>query len=223
MSPLDLLFPPRCLLCGELLREPGDLCGKCRKQAPWCRNRKTKPQFLDSITAVWYYKGNVRASLLRFKFGHKPHLARGYGRYLGAVLQKAHPEGFDVVTWVPTAFWRRFRRGYDQARLVAEALSPTLSQKPRRLLRKIRNNPAQSGLSDPAMRRANVMGVYRLAGRQDLRGKRVLLVDDIFTTGATAGECARILRAAGAREVHCAAVALAGQKESHPNTPSSVS
>ena len=211
MTLLDLLYPPRCLLCGEFLREPGPLCSRCRNDAPIYPNRKTKRQFLDSITAVWYYKENVRASLLRFKFGNAPNLAWGYGPFLGRAIRDCHPEGFDLLTWVPTAPGRKFRRGYDQAELLARAVGRELSMKPVRLLRKVRNNPAQSGISDAARRRANVMGVYRLTGRADLRGKRILLIDDVLTTGATAGECAKLLRQAGAEEVHCGVAAASAK------------
>ena len=64
-------------------------------------------------------------------------------------------------------------------------------------------------MKDPAARKANVLGAYRVLETADVKGKRVLLLDDILTTGATAGECARMLRMAGAKEVHCAAVAAA--------------
>ena len=110
---------------------------------------------------------------------------------------------------MPTASRRRFHRGYDQARLICRALGKELSMKPEPLLRKLRNNRAQSGLHDPSQRRANVLGVYRYRGKTGLAGRRVLLVDDILTTGDTAGECARVLRTAGAGSVCCAVVAAA--------------
>ena len=208
MTLLDLLYPPRCLLCGEFLTEPGPLCEACRKSAPIYPNRKRKSQFLDSITAVWYYKENVRASLLRFKFENAPNLAWGYGPFLGRAIREHQPQGFDLLTWVPTAPGRKFRRGYDQAELLAKAVGKELSMKPVKLLKKVRNNPAQSGISDGALRKANVLGAYRLRSRVSPAGKRILLIDDILTTGATAGECARILRLGGAEQVHCAAVAV---------------
>ena len=76
-------------------------------------------------------------------------------------------------------------------------------------LKKVRHNKKQSGLGDISQRRANVLGVYRVLDPEAVRGKRVLLLDDVLTTGATAGECARMLLTAGAKEVHCAALAAA--------------
>ena len=209
LSPLDLLYPPACILCGTLLEEKAYLCPRCRKEAPYFKNSKRKLQFVDSFTAVWYYKGYVRDSLLRFKFGGGTDLTEAYGRFLALRVLKDYPEGFDLITWVPVSFFRRWKRGYDQCRLLALALGKELGRKPRRLLIKVRHNRAQSGLSDPSLRRGNVMGAYRVLAKKDLAGKRILLIDDILTTGATAGECARMLKLAGAAEVHCAVMAAA--------------
>ena len=103
---------------------------------------------------------------------------------------------------------RKRKRGYDQSLLLAKALGEELGMEPKPLLKKVRDNPAQSGLS-MEKRRGNVSGVYAPVGEIDLTGKRVLLIDDVFTTGSTAEECARVLREAGAGAVHCAAVAAA--------------
>ena len=77
------------------------------------------------------------------------------------------------------------------------------------LLKKVRHNRPQSGISDASKRRANVLGAYREVNRQAIAGKRILLLDDILTTGATASEAARVLLTSGAKEIHCAAVAAA--------------
>ena len=207
---LRLLFPRKCMLCRKLLRRGElDLCPACREETePW-RDPKRKYQFLDSFTAVWYYEGYVRSSILRFKFYRATHLAGGFGRRLALRLQDRFPEDFDLVTWVPVSTLRKLRRGYDQSALLAKALGKELGTEPVSTLKKIRNNKTQSSLHDSAHRRANVLGVYRVVNADAVRGKRVLLVDDVFTTGATAGECARMLLTAGAKEVHCAAIAAA--------------
>lgn len=207
---LELLFPRKCILCGKLLdRNEQDLCRTCRVEAPEYPIGKDRLQFLDSFTAVWYYEGNVRGSLLRYKFYHRSNYANGYGRILAMKLLQAQPEGFDCITWVPVSFLRSLRRGYDQGELLARAVGKELGIKPVPLLKKVRHNRPQSGLSDAAMRRANVLGVYRVRNREQIAGKRILLLDDILTTGSTAGECARVLLTAGATEVHCAAIAAA--------------
>ena len=207
---LDLIFPPKCILCGKLLEKgEQDLCRDCCTGSPEYPNRKEKLQFLDSFTAVWYYEDNVRNSLLRYKFHDVQCYAASYGRLLARKLRQTHPEGFDCLTWVPVSSLRKLRRGYDQVELLAEAVGKELGMQPVPLLKKVRHNPPQSGISDGARRRANVQGAYRERNRDAISGKRILLLDDILTTGATAGECARILLTAGAKEVHCAAVAAA--------------
>ena len=207
---MSLLFPPKCVLCGALLeKEELDLCRDCRVDAPEYPSRKEKLQFLDSFAAVWYYEGNVRKSLLRYKFYNARSFASPYGRLLAMKLLEAYPEGFDVLTWVPVSRLRKFRRGYDQVELLARAVGKELGMAPVPLLKKVRHNRPQSGIHGVEKRRANVLGAYRELDREAIAGKRILLLDDILTTGATAGECARVLLTAGAKEVHCAAVAAA--------------
>lgn len=207
---MELLFPPKCVLCRKLLKNGEiDLCRECRADAPEYAGKKINIRFLDSFAAVWYYEGNVRRSLLRFKFYNARSYGVSYGRILAMRLQREYPDGFDMLTWVPVSRLRKLRRGYDQVELLAKAVGRELGLSPVPTLKKIRNNRPQSRLKDPAARRANVLGAYRLLEGAAVKGQRVLLLDDILTTGATAGECARVLLNAGAKEVHCAAVAAA--------------
>ena len=208
----NVLFPPKCVLCGKLLeKEETDLCRTCRVEAPEYPSGKRKLQFLDSFAAVWYYEGYVRKSLLRFKFHNARSYASAYGRILAMRLLQEHPDGFDCITWVPVSTLRKFRRGYDQVELLAKAVGKELGLHPVPLLKKVRNNIQQARITGSAERRANVLGVYRATHPEAVRGKRILLLDDILTTGATAGECARVLLTAGAKEVHCAVIAAARQ------------
>ena len=207
---MELLFPPKCILCRKILKSGEmDLCGDCRADAPEYPGKKINIRFLDSFAAVWYYEGNVRGSILRYKFYNARSYALSYGRILGMKLLREYPEGFDVLTWVPVSRLRKLRRGYDQVELLARAVGRELELSPIPTLQKIRNNRPQSRMKDPAARKANVLGAYRMLDDVDVKGKRVLLLDDILTTGATAGECARVLLTAGASEVHCAALAAA--------------
>ena len=109
---------------------------------------------------------------------------------------------------MPVSAKRLRQRGYDQARLLAESACRLWDTKPLPLLRKPVHNPAPAGLKEPAPRRANVQGVYTAPDPASVRDRRILLIDDICTTGATLAECVRVLREAGAADVVCAAVAL---------------
>ena len=207
---LEILFPGKCVLCGTLLHgEESDFCHNCRMTTKNYPFGKRKIQFLDSFTAVWYYKGYVRKSLLRYKFGGKQGYASAYGRVLAMKLYREYPEGFDCLTWVPISRWRKITRGYDQVQLLAEAVGRELGIPVVPMLKKIRHNRRQSGIRDEATRKANVLGVYQVMELERVRGRRILLLDDILTTGATASECGRMLQSAGAKEVHCAAIAAA--------------
>lgn len=206
----QLLYPPKCILCDSLLeKEETDLCHDCRQNAPEFTKGKFKISFVARWTALWYYKENVRESLLRYKFGRRRHYGAIYGRLLAMKLQQAGFDDFDVLTWVPISFRRYWKRGFDQVALIAKAVARELGCEAQPILRKVRHNPPQSGIHDAAMRRANVLGAYRVKDSHLAAGKRILLLDDIITSGATISECAKTLQLAGASEVTCAAVAAA--------------
>lgn len=210
LSPLSVLYPRKCVLCRSILpKEETDLCCSCRKTAPVFPNAKSTFPFVARWTALWYYKENVRRSIIRYKFHHARYYAPAYGRMLGMKLLQDFPEGFDAVTWVPTGTVRKFFRGYDQAQLLAEAVAKELGYTPVKLLKKVRNTPPQSGINDSAKRRANVLAAYAVTEPQKVAGQRILLLDDVITTGATTSECAKTLQIAGAKEIYCAAVAAA--------------
>lgn len=204
----QLLFPPKCVLCKKILsRQETDLCHSCREKAPIFRRSKNKIPFVAHWTALWYYKEDVKSSIHRFKFGGRRNYAETYSRLLGLKLQNSVCLDADIITWVPVSFRRRWKRGYDQTSLIAQALSRELGIPCKRLLRKIRHTPPQSGIHDAAKRRANVLGAYRATHLKELKGKTVLLIDDVVTTRSTASECAKTLMVAGANQVHFAAVA----------------
>ena len=205
----DWLFPQKCILCRSLLSsQETDLCTKCRTGQPEYSYGLKKVPHIADLTAVWRYSGDVRKSLHRYKFGNARQYAPVYGRLLAMRILRDLPQA-DIITWVPVSRKRLRERGYDQVQLLAQAVSPELGIPAEPLLNKFRDNQPNSGLRTPEERRANVLGVYKAVGQERFCGKRVLLLDDIVTTGATASECARVLLDAGAEEVIFAAVAAA--------------
>lgn len=210
---LHLLFPPKCVLCRKVLSSSEtDLCHQCRQTAPEFRFPKKNISFVAGWTAVWYYKEQVRSSLHRFKFYNGRSNAEIYGRLLAMRLLQEDKADFDILTWVPLSSLRKFRRGYDQGELLAQGIGRALGRPTTSTLHKRRHTPPQSHIQGSAARRANALGAYRAVNPQNLQGKRILLVDDIITTGATVSECARVLLTAGAKEVICAAVAATEHK-----------
>ncbi len=208
------LFPEKCVLCGRILEQnETDLCHPCRIHAPQCPVSSVKYPYIDSWLALWYYEDEVRHSLLKYKFFGRRHYAKAYGRMLAMKLQQEERTDFDVLTWIPVSKKRRRKRGYDQVELLAEAVGQELGSFCMPVLKKIRHNPPQSGIVGQAERRANVLGAYAVENPQQIAGKRILLLDDILTTGATAGECARVLLTAGAEQVDVAVIAAVRQQK----------
>ena len=209
----SLFFPPKCILCSQLLQDHEiDLCNHCRQSVREFSCTKKNISHIAGWTALWYYEDNVRSSLLRYKFHNRTCYAESYGRLLAMRLMKDEMLDFDILTWVPISAKRKRKRGYDQAQLLAQAIGHELSVCPICTLRKRRNIPAQSSIKDAAARRANVQNVYEVLNPAFIQGKRILLLDDIITTGSTASECARTLLTGGAKSVSFAAVAATDHK-----------
>ena len=213
---VNLFFPPKCPFCGKVLDTP-DICPACEKALPWTAEAEGLRQGAGGLccAALLWYEDLAREGLLRFKFHGSSAAAEALGGLVARCAAERFSGEFDTVTWVPVSKKRLRQRGYDQARLLAESACRRWDTKPVALLRKVADNPAQSGLTEAAARRANVLGVYEAL--PEAAGKRVLLIDDICTTGATLTECVRVLKDGGAESVACAAVALTREKKVHKN------
>ena len=200
---LELLFPTRCAFCHRLMRVPGEkVCERCRKTLPYVSDEQQCQRFphLDTVLSPLYYEGTVRDSLIRYKF----HSLTAYAEIYADFLTKCIDENdifCDSITWIPVSRRRLRRRGYDQARLMAEALSKKLGLPCLCCLEKVRDNPPQSRSGGREARQKNVRDVYRAVDKSQFAGQQLLLVDDIVTTGSTLSEAAGVLRKAGAAGV----------------------
>ena len=213
---LDLLYPPKCAFCRKLVRDGRMLCPDCEKNLPVPEKELQVQQFphLALCVSPLYYTGDVKKSLQRYKFHGAAAYCGIYGELMAACLQ-SHAVETDLITWVPLSGRRLRKRGYDQAKLLAEEVARRTGTECRRLLVKQIHNQAQSGAGSPEERLKNVQGVYRCT--EDAAGKRILLVDDIVTTGATLSEAAGVLLSAGAKEVVGLTLAR-NEKQDHGHT-----
>ena len=213
---MDLLFPPKCPFCQSLLEDDETLlCARCQKELPWAlgKDGEREGEFFALCTAPLHYRGRVRESVHRYKFSGVRAYAAPFAALMAQCVGDRLEGEFDCVSWVPLSRKRLRSRGYDQARLLARGVAAQLGLEAVQVLDKVRHTPAQSGLEEESARRANVLGAYSLRPETDVTGKRILLVDDVATTGATLSECARVLLTAGAEQVVCVTLALAGGRK----------
>lgn len=205
-SLMDFFFPRKCPFCGKTTGKQL-LCNTCRDTLPRCERVRYGADF-GRCAASLYYEGAVRQAILDFKFKGKLGAMDCFGRMMAETAAEVYSGEFDAVTWVPVSKKRLRKRGFDQARFLTGSMCVDWHVMPLETLRKVRDNPPQSGIDDPAERRANVLDAYEAVSPEQFAGKRLLLVDDICTTGATLGECARVLKAAGAADVMCLTLAM---------------
>jgi ComF family protein len=228
---LDALLPPRCLACGEVVAENGVLCAPCWRNIsflgpPQCAacglpfDYENGPGTLcgacaaehppfDRARSVMRYDEASRGFVIAFKHADRTHAAPAFGRWMvrvgGELLADA-----DVLVPVPLHWTRLFHRRYNQAVLLAKAIrsagGPPVGVD---WLVRRRRTPSQGRLGRLARAR-NIRGAYVLRPGRNVSGLRIVLVDDVFTTGATVAECARVLRRGGAARVDVLTLARAG-------------
>jgi len=220
---LDALFPKRCAGCGA---GPWPFCDRCRREVvalapPWCERcgapssepvpscRHCPPTSIARARAPFLFEGPVRRAVHRLKFAGWLPVAEA----LGVAMIQAWEGRPDAVTWVPLSRRRLSDRGFDQARALASEVSRGLDVPLRRLLRRVGDPGPQAQRGGDARRRA-MRGMFEATTGPP---REVLVVDDVLTTGATAGACAEVLLAAGASRV---GVLTAARSVSGSPTPS---
>ena len=176
---LNFLFPRRCPFCNQHIGSKELICAGCEKKLPYTGDRAVRQTSWGRVAAPLYYEDAVRRAILDFKFKGRMGGLPCFGSLTARCAAEEFGGEFDAITWVPVS----------------------RHVEPQETLRKILDNPPQSGLEDADARRANVLGAYEAVHPERIAGKRFLLVDDICTTGSTLGEAARVLRQAGAADV----------------------
>ncbi len=230
----DLVFPPRCVYCGEDLADPrqrGRLCADCLDKlalADWhgcnrcggpvpdshpapdgCEScRHTRLHFDSVIPLGGYHSGFREAVLLMKRPAHDALSLAMAGLLLESRQERLAAVRADLVVPIPMFWRRRLRRGKNSPELLANCLATGLQVPMRMVLAQRRNTLPQASLS-PSRRFENVRGAFRVCRPHAVGGTRVLLVDDVLTTGATCSEAAGVLKRAGAAMVAVAVVARA--------------
>lgn len=218
----ELFFPPvTCIVCGEELTEeaPLGVCGKCLKKLPYnsgatcikcgrgmpgiggaCLRCRQNVREFTAAASAFHYRAEAAELMLRFKLDGAKYLASFFAVHMADVYFR---EGWacDAVCYVPMRKRDSFARGYNQAKLLAHTVSGFIGVPVADALRKIKKARRQSALHY-SERQENVRGVYEAVKDPAVTGRKVLLIDDILTTGATVSACAAALKAAGAESVY---------------------
>lgn len=194
---LDFIFPPSCGICDEL--GEGYLCKKCEEEL---KIYLYQGNMLENKFHLYKYTGIIRKKLIQYKFNEKSYLADFFCECI--IKDKKACEflkDYDIIIPVPIHKKRKKQRGYNQSELIARKIAKKLDLNIYSdVLIKTKNTKPQSlmGLGE---RRKNVKGVYFVENKEKIRNKNVLVLDDIYTTGATANECMQILKTSGAKKV----------------------
>lgn len=205
---VEMVLPRRCPICGVALqRGHYYLCTSCMLDAPltysWLdgenimaqRVRVLRPDIEMAASLIFYIRGGLwRESIHRLKYDGEWHYAIRYGEWLGSILREAPLyKGVDTVVAIPLHPLRQFRRGYNQSNYIAQGVAKTMGvEHLRGVVRRKRHNPPQAHtLRDDRWR--NVEDLFEVTDKEALRGRNILLLDDVFTTGATIMSCAEAI------------------------------
>lgn len=219
---LELVFPSHCVVCHRLTSS--FVCPECLPKLPWikehclycglptpislpnCRDCRHKKTFFDQAKSVFSYEAEVKDVIYNFKYYDQKWLAAPLAFYLAGLCQKFpfHPE--EVITWVPMTNLKKLSRGYNQAQLLAVNLAKVRKSSAIGLLIKPQSTAEQNSLSLKE-RKKNLKGAFKLAPKVTKLPSQVILVDDVYTTGATASECSAVLKKAGVEKVFVVTVA----------------
>ena len=238
---LDWIYPPACIACRSLIAlsdpQPRDMlmCGKCQTlfepiTAPTCKKCGlptesdvercvscfSKTLHFTSNRAMFLYDELMRDILHELKFRHKKQNAQSLGK-LWAVHMTTFPTDTTLVP-LPLHPKKQKERGFNQAEILTQQLSARLGISSENAIVRVLDTPPQSGLH-PRQRIENVAGAFEIAKGITVTGKNYIIVDDIYTTGASLNECTRVLKNAGAENVSCMTLSIVEKKEKNKTLP----
>ena len=205
---VNLLYPPRCIFCGEITIDKSIICPPCKKALADELNNKSPDvykknfQNINKYAAVLEYNSFTKKAVIDLKHHGRREACQFFGELLFDEYKNIYGDrAFDAIIPVPMHKIKKHKKGFNQAELIAREISKRANSK---VLLDCLVKPKykkQQKLLSGQMRRENAMGAYKVIDEDLIRGKSILLVDDICTTGSTLDSCARILLACGAREV----------------------
>jgi len=214
----DLIFPPKCIFCNKMLNYGAKICvcENCRLKIPYINNKTLNliklNNYFDDIICICEYSGIIKEALIKYKFFNKPSFGKTFAQLIyDSAIENSQLEKLDVITSVPLHPKKEQKRGYNQSHLISKHLGSLLKiEVNKNLIKRIKNTNSQS-LLNRAERLKNVKDAFIVTDKDQVKGKSILVLDDILTTGTTINECCKVLKKAGAAKVIAATVA-AGRK-----------
>jgi len=219
---LDLIFPPKCGYCGEITTSKRFVCENCYNLSTQkyvnrcnfcgkisyddeCFECKTKKIYYEKLIFCHEYTKEFKQKIHLYKFKDSKYY---YHFFAELIYERIKNEDFDIIIPVPISRERYKERGYNQAGLIAKKLA-YLTNRPCNLeiLLKIKNSKRQS-MQSFTNRQISVKNIFEIADILKVSNKKILLIDDVFATGATANECCRVLKEAGAKNVKVAVICV---------------
>ena len=200
----NAFFPVRCPYCDKVIYHEQYACEECKSEMP----ELPITNYIEGgyrCTSPFLYKEKFAEAVKAFKFSNRAQYAKQLAFAVVTALNYTNKLEYDYVTCVPMYPEQKAERGYNQAELLAKECAKLLGIKYIDALEQFKQNKPQHTLKG-SERRKNVKGVYRAINKDKLKGKKILLVDDIITTGNTLAECAKMLKKSGCEEIDCAAV-----------------
>lgn len=200
---LNLIYPNVCGFCGKI--NENSLCEECKKRINEnliYKAQQINDKYFEKHIYLANYDGEFRDNILAYKFLDKPYM---YKTFVKLILKNEKIcriiKSYDIIGAVPMHKRRKNDRGYNQSDLIAEELAKNIPNlKYEKILKKIKNNERQSSLKKEE-RLNNVKNVYKVQNKQIIEGKKIILFDDIYTTGNTVNECSKVLKENGAKEI----------------------
>jgi competence protein ComFC len=203
---ISLIMPKRCLICKKTVAEDF-FCDKCREELDFTDDYAFIPiQDIRRVVSIFFYNECAKQGILRFKHDGKGSTAKGFAYLLSKEIIKAGIEA-DFISAIPLHKERQKKRGFNQSELLAQELSKILNIPVSHPLEKVYKTMPQSSLN-LAERSTNLKNAFCIKNNADICNKKFLLIDDVYTSGHTMGECAKELYKAGASDVYGAAAAL---------------
>lgn len=221
------VYPDRCALCDDVIEYRSKVCMNCRTnvdviRGDRCRhcgfplkecNCKGRSTFYGGITAPFRYEGTVRGSIHRWKYSDDAHSTDFFAEMTAAAVRESFSDiDFDFVTFVPQTADEKAERGYNQGEKLACSVAQRLDLSVENVLFKLFGTERQHDL-DFRLKSGNVFGVFDCTDTDMIKNKKILIVDDVKTSGRTLNECAKMLRLYDAAEVYCAVIAVTVQQK----------